>query len=396
MREDFIFTSECVTEGHPDKLCDQISDAIVDHLMVQDPFARIRAECAVSSAIVFIAANFATSAKVDLPHVARKVIKRIGYNQQDFNSKTCSILTASQGFPQDKKFLFNEYELSERQIARIPVKNQVNAFGFACDHTPVLMPLPIWLSRKLCNKLNEARRQNVLPYLMPDGKVQAGVQFCKGRPCRIHSITITASRKQQDRPAEKAFEQDIREAVVKPVFQDQEIKPDAKTRIFINPDGPYLGGPTNHSGLTGRKHDVDTYGEYSRHSGNALSGKDPSRIDRVGAYAARHAAKNVVAAGLASECEVTLSYSIGLTQPVSLQVQTFGTGKYPDARLTELVKKHFDFRIVGILKRFELRYLPARHLEGFYQNLAGFGHFGREDMELPWEKTDMSEALKGG
>ena len=395
MKKEYMFTSESVTEGHPDKMCDQISDAIVDHFLMQDPCSRLRIECAVSSAIVFIAGHFATRGKVDLTHVARKVIKRIGYDQPDFNSKTCSILTAPQGSPPDQYFCFEESQLTDEDIEKIAVKTQATLFGFACDQTPGLMPLPIWLARRLTERLSRVLTEKSLPYLMPDGKVQVGVEYVDRRPVRIHSITVNASQKDARSPGLKTLQEDIREKVIHPIFQDQPLKPDAKTRVFLNPDGPFIGGPTYHSGLTGRKNGVDTYGEYCRHSGHALSGKDPSRIDRVGAYAARYAAKNVVAAGLASECEITLSYSLGLSRPVSLQVETFGTDKIPEGKIRELVKEHFDFRLAAILRDFGLRSLPSRHPEGFYQKLAAQGHFGREDMDLPWERTDKAALLKG-
>ncbi|RJR46771.1 MAG: methionine adenosyltransferase [Desulfobacteraceae bacterium] len=394
MKKDFMFTSESVTEGHPDKLCDQISDAIVDHFLMQDPRAGLRIECAVSSAIVFIAGRFATRGKVDLTHVARKVIKRIGYDQPDFNSKICSILSSPQGSPPDRYFDFDEHRLTDDQIEKLAVKTQATLFGFACDHTPELMPLPISLARRLSMQLSRARVEGKLSYLMPDGKVQVGVEFLDRKPVRIHSITITASQRDARHPDLKTLEEDIRRDVIDSAFQDQQIRPDPKTRIFVNPDGLFLGGPSYHSGLTGRKNGVDTYGEYSRHSGNALSGKDPSRIDKVGAYAARYAAKNIVAAGLASECEITLSYSIGITRPVSLQVETSGTGKLPDPEIREMVKRHFDFRLAAILRDFNLRNLPASSAGGFYQRLAAYGHFGRTDMELPWERTDKASALR--
>jgi S-adenosylmethionine synthetase len=256
------------------------------------------------------------------------------------------------------------------------------------------MPLPIWLAHQLARQLSAVRHDKTLAYLTPDGKVQVGVEYKDRRPKRIHGVTITASQINPNKPGPKKLYQDILETVIEPVLDNEEIKLDDKTRIFVNPDGPYMGGPIHHSGLTGRKSAVDTYGEYARHSGDALSGKDPMRIDRVGAYAARYAAKNVVAAGLASECEVMLSYSIGLTPPVSLQVQTYGTGKIPDAKIVELLKKHFEFRLAGILRQFNLRYLPSKHLDGFYQKLAAYGHFGRSDIELPWEQTDKVELLK--
>jgi S-adenosylmethionine synthetase len=391
-----MITSESVTEGHPDKLCDQISDAVVDHFLKQDPYARVRAECAVSSAIIFIAARFASSAKVDLAHLARKVIRKIGYDQPDFNDKICSILSAPQELQVDKTSRFDEDELTEKKIDKIAAKNQVTLFGFACDHTPMLMPLPIWLSNKLTRQLTRVRRKKILPYIQPDGKVQVGVAFKDRKPKRIHSITISTSQKESSKVGPKKINREIVENVIEPVFKDEPIRPDKRTRIFVNPDGPYLGGPIHHSGLTGRKTAVDTYGEYARHSGDALSGKDPLRIDRVGAYAARYAAKNVVAAGLASECEVMLSYSIGLTQPVSLQVQTFGTSSIPESKIVDLLVQNFDFRLAGILRQFRLRQLPVKHTGGFYQKLAAYGHFGRTDMDLPWEATDKTKDLAAG
>jgi S-adenosylmethionine synthetase len=392
--EDFMFTSESVTEGHPDKLCDQISDAIVDHFLTQDPCAMIRSECAVSGAIVFIAARFASSANVDFARIARHVILQIGYDGPEFNPQTCSILTSPKALPVETDCQFNEMELPDEEIEKIRSRNQVTVFGFACDHTPELMPLPIVLAHKLSRRLSDIRHHKQLPYLMPDGKVQVGVEFKGRRPKRIHSITVTAEQRSLNEPSMAQLRRDIQEAVIAPVFADEPLGPDAKTRIMVNPDGPFLGGPNQHSGLTGRKNAVDTYGEYARLSEKALSGKDMLRIDRIGAYAARHAAKNVVAAGLAAECEVMLSYSIGLTRPVSLQVQTFGTGKLPDERIIALVSDHFDFRLAGILKTFNLRRLPAAHPDGYYQKLATYGHLGRTDLDLPWEKTGPAERLR--
>jgi S-adenosylmethionine synthetase len=393
MKTEFMFTSESVTEGHPDKLCDQISDAIVDRFLSEDPYARVRAECAVSSAIVFIASRFASEAMVDLSHVARKVIKRIGYDKPDFSPQTCSILTAPQSLPVEKVWHFKEEELTEKEINRIAPKNQVNAFGFACNQSPDLMPLPIWLAHRVARQLTEVRKQRILPYLMPEGRVQVGVVYRQRSPYRIYSITIEADQRDSTKPSQKTVQRDIRETVVDEVFAHTDLKPDRKTRIIVNPDGPYEGGPTHHSGLTGRKSAIDTYGEFSRHSGKALSGKDPVRIDRIGAYAARHAAKNVVAAGLADECEVMVSYSLGIVHPVSLQVHTFGTGRVPDDRITDLVRETFEFRLAGILKEFNLRHLPAQDPTGFYQKLSAYGHFGRSDIDLPWEKTDRAEEL---
>jgi S-adenosylmethionine synthetase len=398
MKQDFMFTSESVTEGHPDKLCDQISDAIVDHFLQNDPDARVVAECAVSTSIVFIAARFASPAAIDLPHVARQVIGQIGYNNATFNAKTCSIITSLR----ERQFRGPRFDpsgsMTDADMDRIPVRNQVTVFGYACDQTPALMPLPIWLAHRLARRLTAARLQKTLPYLEPDGKTQVGVEYRNGRPSRIHSITVIAS---QDRsaadggPDEDKLRSDMIESIVRPVFQDEEIKPDNGTRMFINPDGAFVtGGPSIHSGLTGRKNAIDTYGEYSRHSGAALSGKDPSRIDRIGAYAARYAAKNVVAAGLASSCEVQLSYTIGLARPVSVQIETFGTGRIPDAAIAEAVERHFEFRPAGIVRQFNLRRLPSLVKGGFYRKLAAYGHVGRMDIGLPWELTDKAALLK--
>ncbi len=394
MKKDFMFTSESVTEGHPDKLCDQISDAIVDHFLQRDPYSRVIAECAVSTSIAFIAARFASDASIDFPNIARQVINQIGYEQHAFNGKTCSVLTSLKELPFEEECCFDEKDLSEEEIDSIPVKNQVTVFGFACNQTPAFMPLPIWLAHRLARKLTAVRLQKILPYLSPDGKTQVGVEYRDRRPYRIHSITVIASQSLPSKPDLKGLRDNIKEAVIDAVFHDEEIKPDEKTRIFINPDGPFIvGGPSVHSGLTGRKNAIDTYGEYSRHSGSALSGKDPLRIDRIGAYAARYAAKNVVAAGLADECEVQLSYSIGLSRPVSIQVETFGTGRIPDENIAERIEKYFDFRLAGIIKRFNLRHLPSIIKGGFYRKLAAYGHVGRMDIGLPWELTDRAQML---
>lgn len=396
MKKNFIHMSESVTEGHPDKLCDQISDAIVDRFLEHDSGARIIAECAVSSSVVFIAARFASSVKVDFPNVARKVIRRIGYVDQEFNYQTCSILTSLKEMERDHDAFPDESQMSEKDVDRILVYDQVTLFGFACNQTPTLLPLPIWLAHKLSRRLTEVRLQNVLPYLAPDGTTQVGVEYKNRVPIRIHSITINSSQKDRTFPKPEVLRGDIIEAVVQGVFDNEPIGPDKDTKMFINPGGPLkLGGPSVHSGLTGRKNAIDTYGGYSRNSGSALSGKDPLRIDRVGAYAARYAAKNVVAAGLADQCEVQLSYSIGLAAPVSLHVETMGTGKIPDYEIGNLLEKHFDFRLGGILRQFNLRKLPSMSSGGFYRKLAAYGHVGRSEMELPWEATDKADLLRG-
>jgi S-adenosylmethionine synthetase len=396
MKRNFMFTSESVTEGHPDKLCDQISDAFVDHYLKQDSRSRIIAECAVSTSVLFIAARFASrNANIDFPSVARKVIREIGYDTEEFNSQTCSILTSLQEMPTDGYGDFDELSLTDKEIEEIPVENQVNVFGYACNQTPVLMPLPIWLANRLARQLVAATRGGDIYNLGLDGKTQVGVEFKDRMPHRIHSMTIMAGRKHRGENDDEALYKAVRKAVIDKVFDDEPLKPDKDTKIFINPEGPvFLGGPSIHSGLTGRKNAIDTYGEFSRHSGAALSGKDPLRIDRVGAYAARYAAKNIVSAGLAEECELQVTYAIGRSRPVSLMVETFGSGKLPDEEIIGIVDEHFDFRIAGIIKQFRLRHLPAERKGGFYQRLAAYGHVGRDDLDLPWEKADMAETLR--
>lgn len=399
MKKDFMFTSESVTEGHPDKLCDQISDAIVDHFLRRDPFSRVITECAVSTSIVFISARFQSDAIVDFTKIARQVIKQVGYEQADFNAKTCSIMTSLKELPPRVDQHWDEKTLSEAEIEKIPVNDQVTVFGFACNQTPVMMPLPIWLAHQLAKRLADARINNILPYLAPDGKTQVGVEYKDRKPYRIHSITLIASQNQsliENAPDLKQLQKDLKETVIDFVFQNEEVKPDEKTRILIDSDDPFaVGGPSAHSGLTGRKNAIDTYGEYSRHSGAALSGKDPTRIDRIGAYAARYAAKNIVAAGLADECEVQLSYSVGLSRPVSIQVETFGTGKIADEEIRARLEEHFDFRLAGIIRQFNLRLLPSIFKGGFYRKLAVYGHVGRMDIGLlPWEITDKVPVLQ--
>lgn len=393
MKQDFIFISESVTEGHPDKLCDQISDAVIDQFLHDDPYSRAVVECAVSTGIVFIAARYRSGAIVDIPHIARRVISQVGYDQKDFNAKTSSIMTSlnemSNGpAPADER------TLSEDAIEAVTAKNQANVFGYACNQTVAYMPLPIWLAHKLARRLSAVRLTRELPYLRPDAKTQVGVEFRNRRPARIHSITLLAAHAPTGTPKPDQLREELRAHVIKPVFFDEPIQPDENTRVFVNPEGPFnVGGPSVHSGLTGRKNAIDTYGEYSRHSGAALSGKDPLRVDRIGAYAARYAAKNIVAAGLADECEVHLSYTIGLSRPVSVEVETFGTGKRPDSEIAAALTAHFDFRPAGIVRQFNLRHLPALTKGGFYRKLAAYGHVGRMDIGLPWELTDKVALL---
>ena len=398
MKKHSIFTSESATAGHPDKLCDQISDAIVDRFLEQDPYSVIRAECAVASGVLFLASRFSSKATVDVAQVARKVISKVGYDREDFNSKTCSILTSIKELAPDASAVFDAESLTEDEIEGLHVKQQGTFFGFACSQSASLMPLPIWMAHKLAMRIDAVREQKSLPYLAPDGKTQVSVEYINRKPSRIHSISICTTLIQSERVrALLTLKGDIREAVVEPAFKDEAVRPDDKTRFFLNPEGVLMvGGPAVHSGLTGRKNASDLYGEYSRYSGSALSGKDPMRIDRVGNYAARYAAKNVVAAGLAEECEVQLSYSIGLSRPVSIQVDTFETGTISDSKILALVKEVFDFRLAAIIREFDLRNLPAKSKGGFYRKLAVYGQVGRMDLDLPWERTDKVDMLKAG
>ncbi|HVK55568.1 MAG TPA: methionine adenosyltransferase [Burkholderiales bacterium] len=394
MKQNFMFTSESVTEGHPDKLCDLISDAIVDRFLLLDPFTNIVAECAVSTGILFVAARFDNGINVDIPNLARQVIQEIGYDESTFDAKTCSVMTSLQRSPRNTYVNKDESDMDDEEIERTPARNQVTLFGFACKQTPALMPLPIWLAHKLARRLTTARLEQQLPYLGADGSTQIGVEYRNRRPHRIHSITLVASERVDESRDLKTLRDDLMQTVIEPAFIDEPVKPDRDTRIFINPEGPFIGGgPPTHSGLTGRKNAIDTYGEYSRHSGSALSGKGPGRIDRIGAYAARYAAKNIVAANLADECEVQLSYTIGLSRPVSVQVETFGAGKVDDATLASLIETHFDFRPAAIIRQFNLRRLPALRKASFYQKLAAYGHVGRMDLNLPWEAVDKAESL---
>ena len=395
MKQDFMFTSESVTDGHPDKLCDQVSDALVDRFLQQDPFSRVIAECAVSTGILFIAARFASSASIDIPEVARQVIRQIGYEQADFNAKDCTVMTSLSELPSLPHPHIDEREMSEEELESVTAKNQANVFGFACNQSAAFMPLPISLSHKLARRLTAARFQKQIPYLAPDGKTQVGVEYREGRPYRIHSITIVATQEKTAMRGVGPLRDDLNAHVIEPVFAAETLRPDSRTHIFINPEGLVAdGGPSLHSGLTGRKNAVDTYGEYSRHSESALSGKDPSRIDRVGAYAARYAAKNVIAAGLAQACEVHLAYSIGISRPVSVQVDTFGTGSIPDTEITARILDQFDFRPAGIIRAFNLRYQPQLFRGVFYRRLAVYGQVGRMDIGLPWESTDKAALLR--
>ena len=391
MESEFMFTSESVTEGHPDKICDQISDAVLGHYVRQDPGARVIVECAISTGVVFVSVKFRASASVDVGDIARDVISRVGYDENGFNAKQCAVMTSLTELPSRSEPQPALGTASRGDI--LLVEDQATLFGFACDHTTTLMPMPVALAHTLARQLDAARHEG-LGYLAPDGKTQVGVEFRGRRPVRIHSVTILASQREKCIPDAATLERDLREQVLAPAFGDG-LAPDARTRIAINPDGPIVGGgPAYHAGLTGRKNAVDTYGEFARHSGAALSGKDISRIDRVGAYAARRAARNVVTAGLAELCEVQLSYSVGLAGPVSVQVETYGTARIPESEISRRIRHCFDFRLASIIDQLGLAERVARDRD-FLRKLAVYGHFGRDDLKLPWETSDVAARLGG-
>lgn len=394
MISDFVFNSQSVTDGHPDRICDIVSDAIVDAFLRQDPLSRVTAECALSKNILFLAARYASDAVVDIPETARNAIHKIGYRQQDFNTAECTVVTSL--IEQCKSVReTNMAALEDDEIDQITVSHQTTVFGYACTHTPDLMPLPIALANALARQLRQVRQMETLDYVSPDCTTQAGVAFVGGLPKRIHSLTLIIGCESTDEPAALQMEEDLRHYVIAPVFERFPLRPDNLTEIIINPDGPFMrSGPGAHSGMTGRKGDSDTYGCFARHSGSALSGKSPSRIDRVGVYAARHAAKNIVAAELAEQCEVQLSYSIGHAGPVSVLLNTHGTGKLDDLEIRKRLLRHFDFRLGAIVRNFNLRHLPEIHKGNFYQQLPVFGHFGEQGLALPWENTDKAPLLK--
>ncbi|KAA6185523.1 methionine adenosyltransferase [Thiohalocapsa marina] len=396
MSDDFIFTSESVTRGHPDKLCDQISDAIVDHCLRQDPGALIIAECAVASGVLFISAHHGSRVGLTITDVARTLIRAVGYPPEVFDADACAIMSSFKDHGARHDRAPDLGGLTDAELDAVTARDQATVFGYACDQTPVLMPLPIWLAHRLARRLDAASLRRELGYLLPDAKTQVGIEYVGGEPKRIHSITLETTQREGHVPSMPRLRQDLIEHAIVPVLAEERLRADDHTHLFINPRGPMVGGgPAAHSGLTGRKTGIDTYGEYARHSGAALSGKDPMRIDRVGAYAARHAAKNAVAAGLARECEVQLSYSIGMAGPVSLRVRSFGTGRIGDDEIGRRLLANFDFRIGAIVRDLRLREGPAEHPDGFYQRLAVYGHMGRADLDPPWERTDRAEALRG-
>ena len=394
MKSDFLFTSESVTDGHPDRLCDSISDAVVDRFLQKDPYSRIVAECALSKNVLFLAARFATNANVDIPEVARTVMSEAGYHEEDFDAANCSVLTSLITMRADQRAHADEKDLSDAELDQLTVHSQVSVFGYACTQTPELMPLPISLSNRLAAALSKARKTRPLGFLSPDCTVQVGVGYQNGVPARIAGITIIAGSVTREAIDPAELRKRLLNEVIEPLFADDPISLDESTEIHINPRGVFpKSGPGSHSGMTGRKTAADTYGAYARHNGSALSGKDPSRIDRVGVYMARYAAKNVVAAGLARECEVQLSYAIGHAGPVSLQVQTFGTGALDDDEIAERLRQCFDFRLGVIIRDFNLRHLPSQLKPGFYQQLPIQGHLGAPGLKLPWEMTDRAHQL---
>jgi len=408
----FLFTSESVTEGHPDKVCDQISDAILDAFLSKDPKSRVAAETSVTTGMVLVAGEITSNCYVDIPKVVRQTIENIGYVGKSgggFDANTCAVLTSIDEQSSDiaggvnKAFETREdaANCSETETDELGAGDQGIMFGFACDETPELMPLPISLAHRLALRLSQVRKDGTLSYLRPDGKTQVTVEYVDGVPSRIDTIIISTQHDpsigsvSDNTEVQKIISRDLIKNVIELVFENDTIKPDASTKYLINPSGKFvIGGPQGDAGLTGRKIIVDTYGGYSRHGGGAFSGKDPTKVDRSAAYACRYVAKNVVAAGLAKKCEVQLGYAIGVAHPVSIFVDTFGTGIMNDDQISKLVEENFDLRPAAIISLFDLRNQPSKNNGKFYQLTASYGHFGRSDVEFPWEKLDRVDCLK--
>ena len=391
--EKLLFTSESVTEGHPDKMCDAISDAILDACMEQDPMSRVACETASCTGFVLVTGEITTKAQLDIPSIVRKTVNEIGYNdaKTGFDGHTCAVMVAlDQQSPDiamgvDKALEAKENKMSDEQLEAIGAGDQGMMFGYATNETPELMPYPISLAHKLALQLTKVRKDGTLKYLRPDGKTQVSVEYDEnGKPKRLEAVVL--STQHDEDVTQEQIHEDIKKYVFDPILPTELV--DAETKFFINPTGRFvIGGPHGDAGLTGRKIIVDTYGGMARHGGGAFSGKDCTKVDRSAAYAARYVAKNIVAAGLAEKCEIQLSYAIGVAQPTSIMVDTFGTGKLSDEKLVEIVRENFDLRPAGIIKMLDLR-------RPIYRGTAAYGHFGRTDLNLPWEATDKAEALK--
>ena len=388
-----LFTSESVTEGHPDKMCDAISDAVLDAIMAQDPMARVACETAVTTGLAVIMGEITTSAYVDIQKIVRETVREIGYDRAKygFDCDTCGVITAIDeqsadiAMGVDKALEAKENKMTDDEIEAIGAGDQGMMFGYATNETPELMPYPISLAHKLSKRLTDVRKNGTLPYLRPDGKTQVTVEYDEnGKPLRLDAVVL--STQHNENVTQEQIHADVKEHIFNVVLPQEMI--DENTKFFINPTGRFvIGGPHGDTGLTGRKIIVDTYGGYARHGGGAFSGKDCTKVDRSAAYAARYVAKNIVAAGLADKCEIQLSYAIGVAQPTSVMVDTFGTGKLSDEKLVEMIRENFDLRPAGIIKMLDLR-------RPIYKQTAAYGHFGRTDVELPWEKLDKVEDLK--
>ena len=391
--EKLLFTSESVTEGHPDKVCDAISDAILDALMAQDPMSRVACETAACTGFVLVTGEITTKAYVDIPKIVRETVKEIGYDKSEygFDGNTCAVFTAIDeqsgdiAMGVDKALEAKENKMSDAEIEAIGAGDQGMMFGFATNETAEYMPYPISLAHKLALQLTKVRKDGTLKYLRPDGKTQVSVEYDEnGKPKRLEAVVL--STQHDEDVTQEQIHEDIKKYVFDPILPAEMV--DAETKFFINPTGRFvIGGPHGDAGLTGRKIIVDTYGGYARHGGGAFSGKDCTKVDRSGAYAARYVAKNIVAAGLADKCEIQLSYAIGVAQPTSINVDTFGTGKLSSEKLVEIIRENFDLRPAGIIKMLDLR-------RPIYKQPAAYGHFGRNDLDLPWEKLDKVDTLK--